>query len=73
MRPEYARRLAGWLGMEPEPALRAVADAVRSGRPAATSLTRHEMGESALRSVLVGSRVASNVAPAAPIGVLAGR
>jgi len=36
LRPEYARRLAGWLGMEPEPVLRAVSDAVRAGRPAAT-------------------------------------
>ncbi len=29
LRPEYARLLAGWLGMEPEPVLRAVARAVR--------------------------------------------
>ncbi len=33
LRPEYARRLAGWLGMDPDPVLRAVADAVKTGRP----------------------------------------
>ena len=36
-RPEYARRLAGWLGMEVEPVLRAVAEAAH---PPATSRTR---------------------------------
>ena len=36
MRPEYARRLAGWLGMEERTVLRAVHDAARSeGRSAA--------------------------------------
>lgn len=33
LRPEYARTLAGWLGMEVEPVLEAVAQAGRGGRP----------------------------------------
>lgn len=33
LRPEYARRLAGWLGMEVEPVVRAVAQAARNGVP----------------------------------------
>lgn len=31
LRPEYARQLAGWLGMEPEPVLRAVLAAAKAG------------------------------------------
>jgi DNA primase len=33
LRPEYARRLAGWLGMEVEPVVRAVAQAGRARAP----------------------------------------
>ena len=33
MRPEYARRLSGWLGMDERTVLRAVHDAARAGRP----------------------------------------
>ena len=34
LRPEFARQLAGWLGMEVEPVLRAVNGAVKAGRTA---------------------------------------
>src|SRR5690606_32745059 len=41
LRPEYARRLAGWLGMEPEAVVRAVTDAARaSGGQGAPSMAR---------------------------------
>lgn len=41
LRPEYARRLAGWLGMEPEAVVRAVTDAARaSGGQRAPSMAR---------------------------------
>ena len=36
LRPEYARRLAGWLGMDVEPVVRAVAQAARRPAPGPT-------------------------------------
>ncbi len=36
LRPEYARRLAGWLGMEVDTVTRAVSRALRAGPPSAT-------------------------------------
>ena len=49
LRPEYARRLAGWLGMEVEPVVRAVSQALRQGPPAAPGAqpARHQGGSSA--------------------------
>ncbi len=45
LRPEYARTLAGWLGMEVEPVARAVAGAGQQGAPASRSPRRDQRGE----------------------------
>ena len=46
LRPEYARMLAGWIGMDSDTVLRAVAGAARqgSGSPASSSGTRRHPG-----------------------------
>jgi DNA primase len=53
LRPEYARRLAGWLGMEVEPVVRAVTQAARNG--AATGAA-HGRGGGAERGRADGDR-----------------
>ena len=72
MRPEYARRLAGWLGMEERTVLRAVHDATRTeGRgghraeepPALTEAPRGEE-----QAALGAARLADVVNPRDPVG-----
>src|SRR5699024_8154609 len=73
MRPEYARRLAGWLGMDESTVLRAVHDAARSGaqapqrpepQPAATEEPPGEGGP----PVIAPARLADVVSPRDPVG-----
>ncbi len=49
LRPEYARTLAGWLGMEVEPVLEAVAQAGRGGRPTSSQLEAPARPEASVR------------------------
>ena len=78
MRPEYARRLAGWLGMEERTVLRAVHDAARSeGRgghraeepaPAAERPGERGHGADGAQAPLVHARLADAVNPRDPVG-----
>jgi DNA primase len=71
LRPEYARMLAGWLGMEPEPVARAVTQAVRqaasasggSGGPGGTGGSDRD--ESRRRGAEPNARPAARPAPSA--------
>ncbi|MGP9693113.1 DNA primase [Brachybacterium sp. AOP25-B2-12] len=76
MRPEYARRLAGWLGMDERTVLRAVHDAARAsaqpGRHAAPEPhpegSRREDGEGS--GALPTTRLADVVNPRDPVGLV---
>ena len=78
MRPEYARRLAGWLGMEERTVLRAVHDAARSeGRgghraeepaPAAERPGERGQGADGAEAPPVHARLADAVNPRDPVG-----
>ena len=78
MRPEYARRLSGWLGMDEATVLRAVHDAARSqGRapqPATPARTVAEgqggagQGSSAEDAPIPSARLADVVSPRDPVG-----
>ena len=78
MRPEYARRLAGWLGMEERTVLRAVHDAARSeGRgghraeepaPAAERPGERGQGADGAEAPPVHARLADVVNPRDPVG-----
>ena len=78
MRPEYARRLAGWLGMEERTVLRAVHDAARSeGRgghraeepaPAAERPGERDHGADGAEAPPVHARLADAVNPRDPVG-----
>ena len=78
MRPEYARRLAGWLGMEERTVLRAVHDAARSeGRgghraeepaPAAERPGERGQGTDGAEAPPVHARLADAVNPRDPVG-----
>ena len=76
MRPEYARRLAGWLGMDERTVLRAVHEAARtessSGRRAEREEPRIEPGPGEQgggeESVLPIPRLADVVSPRDPVG-----
>ncbi|WP_010534721.1 DNA primase [Brachybacterium squillarum] len=75
MRPEYARRLAGWLGMDERTVLRAVHDAARSegrsGRHAEEPSHRRdpaEPGRGEAPEVLPMARLADVVSPRDPVG-----
>ena len=78
MRPEYARRLAGWLGMEERTVLRAVHDAARSeGRgghraeepaPAAERPGERGHGADGAEAPPVHARLADAVNPRDPVG-----
>lgn len=78
MRPEYARRLSGWLGMDEATVLRAVHDAARSqGRapqPASPARTVAEaqggagQGSSAEDAPIPSARLADVVSPRDPVG-----
>ena len=78
MRPEYARRLAGWLGMEERTVLRAVHDAARSeGRgghraeepaPAAERPGERGHGADGAEAPPVHARLADVVNPRDPVG-----
>ncbi|WP_087485283.1 DNA primase [Brachybacterium massiliense] len=78
MRPEYARRLAGWLGMEERTVLRAVHDAARSeGRgghraeepaPAAERPGERGQGADGAQAPPVHARLADAVNPRDPVG-----
>ena len=78
MRPEYARRLAGWLGMEERTVLRAVHDAARSeGRgghraeepaPAAERPGERGHGADGAQAPPVHARLADAVNPRDPVG-----
>lgn len=47
LRPEYARRLAGWLGMDPDDVVKAVAGASKESSPAPSQGTQSSPGASA--------------------------
>lgn len=67
MRPEYARRLAGWLGMDERTVLRAVHDVSR--RPQRSG--RHEAAPSAVKEqtpAVAAPRIADVVSPRDPVG-----
>ncbi|MGP9536859.1 DNA primase [Brachybacterium sp. AOP43-C2-M15] len=77
MRPEYARRLAGWLGMDESTVLRAVHDAARSegrgGHRAAPSAPTDQAapggaGGEAEASPIATARLADVVSPRDPVG-----
>ena len=77
MRPEYARRLAGWLGMDEGTVLRAVHDAARSGGRAAQRPEPQRTGPEASAEEPVGGggapaieavRLADVVSPRDPVG-----
>ncbi|HJG50950.1 MAG TPA: DNA primase [Brachybacterium faecium] len=78
MRPEYARRLSGWLGMDEATVLRAVHDAARSqGRapqPVTPARTVAEgqggagQGSSAEDAPIPSARLADVVSPRDPVG-----
>src|SRR5699024_2405083 len=76
MRPEYARRLAGWLGMDEGTVLRAVHDAARSeGRAAqrpepqlAAPEAPAEEGAGGEPAVIEVARLADVVSPRDPVG-----
>ncbi|MEE1651025.1 DNA primase [Brachybacterium sp. J144] len=82
MRPEYARRLAGWLGMDERTVLRAVHDAARGeGRGSGASATDGRGGEAhegagregqaaadGAERVLPSARLADVVSPRDPVG-----
>lgn len=74
MRPEYARRLSGWLGMDERTVLRAVHDASRSaprpGRHAApaTAPQGPESAADAVASMVAAPRIADVVSPRDPVG-----
>jgi DNA primase len=76
MRPEYARRLSGWLGMDERTVLRAVHEAARtessSGRRAEREEPRVEPGPGEQgggeQSVLPIPRLADVVSPRDPVG-----
>src|SRR5699024_431429 len=77
MRPEYARRLAGWLGMDEGTVLRAVHDAARSGGRAAQRPEPQRTGPEASAEEPVGGggapaieavRLADGVRPRDPGG-----
>lgn len=77
MRPEYARRLSGWLGMDESTVLRAVHDAARSEGRAAQRITPERpvpqaaasgQGSPADAPVIAAARLADVVSPRDPVG-----
>jgi DNA primase len=78
MRPEYARRLAGWLGMEERTVLRAVHDAARTegrGGHRAEELPPERAGErpggpgaDEVEQAVPAARLADVVSPRDPVG-----
>ena len=76
MRPEYARRLSGWLGMDERTVLRAVHDAARSegrtSRPAETPEPLHTQrpgeGNNGTEPVIPVARLSDVVSPRDPVG-----
>lgn len=65
LRPEYARRLAGWLGMEVEPVARRVGELVDGARPGATRPGATRPG-AASRTAPAADRAAPGTGPPIP-------
>jgi DNA primase len=65
LRPEYARRLAGWLGMEVEPVARRVGELVDGGRPGAARSGAARPGAGS-RTAPAADRAAPGSGPPAP-------
>ncbi|MGQ4507725.1 DNA primase [Dermabacteraceae bacterium P13128] len=75
MRPEYARRLAGWLGMDERTVLRAVHDAAKRGpEPARESLQAQPSapgeGEADGAEMLPRTCLSDVVSPRDPVGIV---